>query len=228
MKEVLISIKPKWVETICHKIGAYADGTPVYEKSIEIRKSAPHEAPFKVYIYCTKDKLPDGRRLFINEAKVRHKYGNCSTWFNTKSKIVNPGTPYEFKVFPAGGKVVGEFICDDVFPIEVFENGAIRNYFAYGLDRSSLTIDEMGLYIGNGKIGYAWHISDLKIYDEPIDLEMFISPPKKKLCAALCANGLCADYVNVELCDNIKRCAHKRVTRPPESWCYVEPLWKTK
>lgn len=42
MKSVLISIKPK----LCEKI---ASG----KKTIEVRKSAPKEVPFKCYIYCT-------------------------------------------------------------------------------------------------------------------------------------------------------------------------------
>ena len=45
MKSVLISIRPKWVEKI-------ANG----QKTIEVRKTAPKEVPFKGYIYCTKDK----------------------------------------------------------------------------------------------------------------------------------------------------------------------------
>lgn len=42
MKSVLISIKPKWVDKI-------ASG----EKTIEVRKTAPKEVPFKAYIYCS-------------------------------------------------------------------------------------------------------------------------------------------------------------------------------
>ena len=42
MKSILLSIKPKYVELI-------ASG----EKTIEVRKSAPKEEPFKAYIYCT-------------------------------------------------------------------------------------------------------------------------------------------------------------------------------
>lgn len=46
MKAVLISIKPKWCELI-------ASG----KKTVEVRKTKPKlETPFKVYIYCTKDK----------------------------------------------------------------------------------------------------------------------------------------------------------------------------
>lgn len=42
MKSILLSIKPKYVELI-------ASG----KKTIEVRKSAPQEVPFKAYIYCT-------------------------------------------------------------------------------------------------------------------------------------------------------------------------------
>lgn len=42
MKSVLISIRPKWVERIVRS-----------EKTIEERKTAPKEVPFKAYIYCT-------------------------------------------------------------------------------------------------------------------------------------------------------------------------------
>lgn len=42
MKAVMISIQPQWVEKI-------ASG----KKTIEVRKTAPKEVPFKAYIYCT-------------------------------------------------------------------------------------------------------------------------------------------------------------------------------
>lgn len=46
MKAVLISIRPQWCELI-------ASG----KKTLEVRKTRPKlETPFKVYIYCTKDK----------------------------------------------------------------------------------------------------------------------------------------------------------------------------
>lgn len=46
MKAVLISIRPQWCELI-------ASG----KKTLEVRKTKPKlETPFKVYIYCTKDK----------------------------------------------------------------------------------------------------------------------------------------------------------------------------
>ena len=44
-KAVLISIKPEWTEKIVQG-----------KKTIEVRRTAPKEVPFKAYIYCTKDK----------------------------------------------------------------------------------------------------------------------------------------------------------------------------
>ena len=47
MKSVLISIQPKWVEKICREIGKDENSKPIYEKRIEVRKTAPKEVPFK-------------------------------------------------------------------------------------------------------------------------------------------------------------------------------------
>ena len=47
MKSVLISIRPKWCEKICHEIGKDENGKAIYEKRIEVRKSAPKEVPVK-------------------------------------------------------------------------------------------------------------------------------------------------------------------------------------
>ena len=63
MKSVLISILPKWVEKI-------ANG----EKTIEVRKTAPKEVPFKCYIYMTQGTLKDlcdySEYIYQNRMKV--------------------------------------------------------------------------------------------------------------------------------------------------------------
>ena len=62
------------------------------KKTIEVRKTAPKfDKPFKVYIYETKDKKYDGIGVH---------------WENGRDFIHN------------GGKVIGEFICDDLLAIE--------------------------------------------------------------------------------------------------------------
>ena len=57
MREVMISIQPKWVEKICRK-----------EKTVEVRKTKPKcELPFKCYIYCTKGKPTFTQSAFCDD-----------------------------------------------------------------------------------------------------------------------------------------------------------------
>lgn len=60
MKSILLSIKPKYVELI-------ASG----EKTIEVRKTAPQEVPFKCYIYETKGQYVK----FTHGAHTKYGYG---------------------------------------------------------------------------------------------------------------------------------------------------------
>ena len=71
---------------------------------------------------------------------------------------------------------------------------------------------------------YKWHISNLKIYDTPKELNEFWFPPElyceKERCGG-CPYDQVAD-VNGEYSFD---CEWKRpLTRPPQSWCYVEEL----
>lgn len=148
MKNILIAIRPKWVAKI-------ASG----EKTIEVRKSAPQEVPFKAYIYETK--------------------GATETpWIDEDGHFIYKGR----------GQVIGEFICDKVFLlhpytydsgsadlehrkfIQTFEGSSKENEI---LAATCLTQNEMFDYIGAGNYGYGWHISDLKIYDKPRELSEF-------------------------------------------------------
>ena len=193
MKSVLISIQPKWVEKI-------ANG----KKTIEVRKTAPKEVPFKAYIYCTKEKKQDD----IIWAGV---CGDRGKW---------------------NGRVIGEFVCDKVFLlhpytydrgsadlerrklIQTFEGSSKENEI---LATTCLTQDEMFDYIGAGNYGYGWHISDLKIYGNTKELSEFYSrfniPENKCKCCDNCFwkdNGYGKYY------------AVKKLTREPQSWQYVE------
>lgn len=81
MSSVLISTRPKWCEKICHKIGKDENGKPIYEKRIEVRKSAPSEVPFKAYIYATRPKK------FISAGRLV-RATNCYGLRTAKSKWV--------------------------------------------------------------------------------------------------------------------------------------------
>ena len=193
MKSVLISIRPKWVEKI-------ASG----KKTIEVRKTAPQEVPFKAYIYCTKGK--DGYEWL--DRVDNNGYGKAQSWH---------------------GKVIGEFICDWIAKItphcdiDGFVNQYIHGYPAILGDNACLSFNDMKAYLGNKK-GYDWHISDLKIYDKPKELREFKKTKEiiARTCGMQAKNGLCRAIDHEELCDNINCCF--KTPCPPQSWCYVEAL----
>lgn len=117
------------------------------------------------------------------------------------------------------GRVIGEFICDKVYSIKnrgssfsvADEEQSVTNEIAR---QSCLYYDDMVSYFGN-KDGFGWHISDLKIYDKPKELSEFCIP-----CKVSCEN--CKNPLYFECWCEEK--GKKIVTRPPQSWCYVEDL----
>lgn len=123
------------------------------------------------------------------------------------------------------GKVIGEFACDRI--------DKYNTSWLDGEDRllplSCLNDEEIMDYM-NGyldKMFYAWHISDLKIYDEPKELGEFKKPLENVYCnwnkLLGCDMGCvgfgstdyrCKDYWDWE----------SGISRPPQSWCYVEEI----
>ena len=78
MKSVLISIRPQLVEKI-------ASG----QKTIEVRKTAPQEVPFKCYIYETKGRTE-------------------TPWIDEDGHFIYKGR----------GQVIGEFICNNASELD--------------------------------------------------------------------------------------------------------------
>ena len=167
------------------------------EKTVEVRKNRPKlETPFKAYIYCTKDNT-------FAEKTLRGFDENGKAIYYRAHK----------------GKVIGEFVCDKIFPIKVFENGNIQCYDFYNMDRSCLPYDDIADYIGRDNTGYGWHISDLVIYDKPKELFEFITPTecKSEVARKLMCNTCC---LSSDFCTK----KPKRIARPPQSWAYVEEV----
>lgn len=80
-------------------------------------------------------------------------------------------------------KVIGEFICDRIDGFSVYENGTVCNWNYTELYKSCLKYSEIAEYIGTGKFGYAWHISELVIYDKPKELSEFgLKRPPQSWC----------------------------------------------
>lgn len=209
MKAVMLSIRPKWC-------GLIASG----KKVVEIRKTRPKlKTPFKCYIYCTKDRKQQfwtGKRYSYVDDRSHNAFDKCGN-----------------------GKVIGEFICGEVityiaddFIGAIDYDGTTRmepvdGEFAYwipGQDKTCLNTCEINEY-GNGKTLYGWHISELKIYEQPKAIEHF-----RRVCRYRNNDGSCQyekaecgciklDF-NPDGSINLAECLDY-MSRPPQSWCYV-------
>ncbi|MBQ9860963.1 MAG: ASCH domain-containing protein [Clostridia bacterium] len=122
------------------------------------------------------------------------------------------------------GKVIGEFVCDEIYPIKVHSNYAVQNWMWYELSRSCLSLDEVAKYVGANKTGYGWHISDLVIYDKPRELYEFHTFCTKFYDGEHCEeceyfiDGRGYEYDESDCgCDGLKP-----IKRPFQSWGYVE------
>lgn len=203
MKAVMISIQPKW----CEKI---ASG----EKTIEVRKTAPKEVPFKAYIYCSKAK------------PYLYKEANPPFELFLDSELYK-GNGYDDRLF--SGKLIGEFICDKVYPIKnrgssfsvADEEQSITNEIAR---QSCLYYDDMVSYFGN-KDGYGLHITALKIYDRPRELSEFRKPCDWNYDCCTCKR---AKYELTKAEAKVFYGCDSELTRPPQSWMYIEDLGEEK
>lgn len=105
------------------------------------------------------------------------------------------------------GKVIGEFTCDRIYWL------APLNHAPEDVEQQAcLTREEIVRYLKG--VGYGYHISDLRIYDQPRELTEF---------RRACPNDLycesCAMYSNNNgICNN----GALPLRHPPQSWCYVE------
>ena len=123
-------------------------------------------------------------------------------------------------------KVIGEFVCDDIIVDERGENADVFSKYA------QLSLVEQKKY-GANKPLFGWHITDLKIYDKPKELGEFRKPciDKYQYCQS-CKYGLVTLSPDEEeyamyhggYYDTFDTVCTNRVTRPPQSWCYVEEL----
>lgn len=171
------------------------------KKTIEVRKTRPKlELPFKVYIYCTKGKLA----LLRDDKKYNFDYWDFAEFHQSNGMKV------------LGGKVIGEYVCDAMyFACEIPEN----IIFDEIVNKSCLSEKEIIQY-SNGKELFGWHISDLKIYDKPKELsEFYFSGTKCRYNN----DGKCTYKYHCFRAGEKERCGSP-ITRPPQSWCYVESV----
>lgn len=118
------------------------------------------------------------------------------------------------------GKVIGEFVCDRIHNIKLeedFESGASSWDCGYFADEDCLSMEEFEACLKKG-FGYGWHISDLVIYDKPKELVEF-----KKAEFLTEEDWLAYLYPNTH-CHYEAWAKKFDITRPPQSWCYVEEM----
>lgn len=196
---VLLSIRPEW----CQKIFRG-------EKTMEIRKNFPKDfqgQPFKCFVYCAKGQ-------------------------NARFRMEPDGS-----LLRLDGTVIGEFTCDKIYKVD--KDSAGFNFTTPSMNLAIYTLPENNDEEGNAKLkelttcmtdaelseylgihpGYAWHITELKTYETPLDLAAFHLRCENAL--RWCNNGGCAMHIerpaNGNCCGNYGL----QLNRPPQSWCYV-------
>lgn len=204
-KAVLISIKPEWCAEIISG-----------RKTIEVRKTKPKLAtPFKCYIYCTKEIV----KIFYGD-HVNPCMGNDKV---IGEFVCHDISTYETEFYPSDKQPIYETITEWNADDEVWEAVASNcdTYRTNFLKNTCMCLEDFRAYLGVGENKfYGWHISDLVIYDKPKELSEFY-----KECGGVDDTGLCyeCDKAVGEECD----CSlhyELHLTRPPQSWCYVEEI----
>ena len=198
---VLLSVRPKWCELI-------ANG----KKTIEVRKTKPKiKPPFKCYIYCTKPKMIT-KYVFKPEDYPEYMRPEKPVF----CKVPDGSSPY-CSVVNGNGKVIGEFVCDVIFTMSITYSDPTSRIALKEFPYTCLTDRQIIDYLGNGNQGYGWHISNLVIYDKPKELNEFYL---KKKCHSCKRSGY-----ESSACIYDEDCIVPAIiTRPPQSWCYVQDL----
>lgn len=140
----------------------------------------------------TYPKLPTPFKCYIYETKART---DTPTFIDEDGHVLYTGR----------GQVIGEFVCD-----------LMGLHPGTDVPSSCVPIEELKKY-ANGKMLARWHISDVKIYDKPKELGSFWKAGK---CPYAAESGCTYEY-HCFRAGQTQRCG-ETLTRPPQSWCYVD------
>ena len=170
-------------------------------------------APKWVDKICHEIGVQNGKPIYEKEDEVRK---------------TRPNTPVPFKVYIYESrrrkKVVAEFICDRMTYIgaRIDDNGE-RHLENTAFLKTGLSADSLFEYIyGEEKSkhnGWAWHISALKIYENPKELSEFNRP-----CDGNCQECKFALWRIYTFMLESKIAGCTQILTAPQSWCYVEEV----
>lgn len=139
----------------------------------------------------------------------------------TKDKQSFNDIPKKYQHFMKSflGNVIAEFVCDNIFPVSYTMDG-----FADAVDcKTSCLSPKDFIAYGKGKALYGWHISDLKLYEEPKDIGEFYKGGMLSYDDWLYGiyNGNGGARSSYESYKNAFK-----LSKAPQSWCYVEGVKK--
>lgn len=202
MRAVLFSIRPQHCFDIAN-----------YDKLNEVRKIKPKiDVPFKGYIYCTKG----GKLLYKSN---RDNAIRLTEWSYRNTILNRKHTEFN-------GKVIGEFICNNIDEFTAAEIRTSGGGVNAAIECSCLSIDELLAYKGAEDVLYFIDISDLVIYDKPKELSEFYRECEENECDN-------CPYLHFENTPNSYEgyCTvgeKKPIKRAPQSYCFVEELPETE
>lgn len=164
------------------------------KKTIEVRKTAPKlQTPFKCFIYCTRKKMENENLVLTQFGYDTGRQGAYCNWIGNSNC-----------------KIIGGFVCDRIDEFHEWQlspGGKFQEFEQRDLEdflkSSCLSYEEVCAYRQNMpyfKPLYGWHISDLKIYHKTKELY----------------------YFSREIGRDKNVIAYSKITRPPQSWRYVE------
>lgn len=203
MKSVLRSAKPYWIYLILTE-----------KKTIEVGKDFPKSADWNkiVEMYCSKDmrsfnRIPEKDREWMRKylGKVACRFV-CNSIEDVNAQCSDSGI---------------DLFYHDCAKYGCLSQVEVEKYFGVYDEERTKDLRDMK---GNG---YAWHISDLKIYDKPKELEEFKYPCQRgynDINNAWCYRERGARLTMCKYNDMKNNCCNAYLTRPPQSWCYVEKL----
>lgn len=154
------------------------------KKTIEVRKTALKNLPQDIAFYMSKDEKSFAKIPKEFQEKYRKHFGKIGIM-----AVCDKAEKFN----------VGSLRSDDIEKLACLSYNEMINYFYKPEELDGKTV----------KQGFAWHISDLKIYDKPKELSEF-----KTGCKGCKERDTyhCKFYCYGE----------RPLIRPPQSWQYVE------
>ncbi len=176
------------------KFLGWDNGRPLYKKRLDLRKSKP---------VCN---IPF--KAYIYCPKDNTDRVPSRIWWKADK------TGFQHIL---NGKVIGEFVCDYILSHCEMANADMA-------EQMSCVSREDILKYSNGKEVFGWHISDLVIYDKPKELREFYRKCEADKCEG--CEHLKYQHINANELDYDCEFLNYNIpiTRPPQSWCYVEGI----